>query len=127
MFRILWIILGLFGFKNPLSSALLEKVLGAVGPKGLSTILDLLKTNGLGDMVKSWLSTGPNPKITGDQLVQGLGSNKLQDLAQQAGLPVDQLTATLVKALLGLVDKLSPDGTLQEDGWMEKAMGMIAK
>jgi uncharacterized protein YidB (DUF937 family) len=122
MFKILWMILGLFGVKNPLSLDVLQKVLGAVSSQGLGSILNLLTANGMGDMVKSWLSNGPNPKISKSDLIKGLGESKLQELAKEAGVSEDQLAATLSKALPGLVDKLSPDGTLQEHGWLEKAV-----
>ena len=122
MLRIIWMILGLFGFKNLLSPELIGKVLSAVNVHGLSTILNALAANGFGDMVKSWLSTGPNPKITPDQLIKGVGADKLEDMAKQAGLPVDQFTKSLSIALPNLVDKLSPDGQLQEHGWLEKAL-----
>ena len=118
-------VFGLFGVDNPLSHETLHKVLGTVSSNGLGSILDTLKANGMGAMVDSWLSTGPNPDISAEELIHGVGLDKLKDLASQAGLSSDQFIATLSKALPSLVDKLSPNGTLQDSGWLEKGLELL--
>jgi uncharacterized protein YidB (DUF937 family) len=49
-----------------------------------------------------------------DQLRSALGSEQLQQMAQAAGLPIDKLLAILAQQLPQTVDKMSPNGTLQE-------------
>ena len=118
-------VFGLFGVDNPLSHDTVQKVLGAVDSHGLGSILDTLKANGRGGLVDSWLSTGPNPDLSSEGLIKGVGLEKLKELADRAGLPSDQFIATLSKALPSLVDKLSPEGTLQESGWLEKGLELL--
>ena len=118
-------VFGLFGVDNPLSRETLQKVLGAVNSQGLGSILETLKANGMGAAVESWISTGPNPDISSDELVKGVGLDKLKELASHAGISSDQFISTLSKALPALVDKLSPDGKLQEGGWLEKGLELL--
>lgn len=118
-------VFGLFGIDNPLSHETLQKVLGTVSSNGLGSLLDTLKANGMGGMVDSWLSTGPNPDISAEDLIKGVGLDKLKELATQAGLSPDQFAGTLAKALPALVDKLSPNGSLQEGGWLEKGLELL--
>ena len=44
------------------------------------------KLAGLGDMIKGWISTGPNPAISADQLQKALGSDAVTKLAAAAGI-----------------------------------------
>ena len=68
---------------------------------------------GLGPQVQSWLGNGGNMPITEDQLKAILGNSQIQDLARQFGLPVDAVLKILAQYLPELVDKASPNGTLQ--------------
>ena len=52
--------------------------------------------------------------ITADQLRAALGNGQIQQLAASFGLPVDKVLASLAEHLPSIVDKLSPNGTLQE-------------
>lgn len=77
------------------------------GPAGF---VDLFRSQGLGDMVASWIGHGPNQAISPTQLGSVLGSDLIGHIAQRAG--VDSTTAgTAMSAML-------PDvfNTLTEDG-----------
>ncbi len=86
---------------------------------GLGGLLDTLKGAGLGDVVNGWVSTGPNPGISGDQLSNSLGLDQLSGLATRFGLPVDQLIDGVAQALPGLVDRLTPEGRLPDAGQLD--------
>ena len=79
----------------------------------LNGLLAALQNGGLGPQVKSWLGNGQNLPITADQLKAVLGNSQLQDLARHLGLPVDEVLTLLAKYLPEIVDKASPNGTLQ--------------
>ncbi len=51
-----------------------------------------------------------------EQLKSVLGNAQAQDFARHLGLPVDQTLALLAKYLPEIVDKASPNGTLQPGG-----------
>jgi uncharacterized protein YidB (DUF937 family) len=41
----------------------------------------------MGDMMSSWISTGPNPAISASQLTDVLGSDTVGQFARKAGVP----------------------------------------
>jgi len=73
-----------------------------------------LQQAGLGDQVKSWLSNGPNMKITPEQLRAAPGSDQVKQIAQHFGVPVDEALKLLAQHLLTAVDQASPNGKLQK-------------
>jgi uncharacterized protein YidB (DUF937 family) len=99
-----------------LSQLLANTKLGSVGG-----LLQQLQQGGLGGQVASWLGNGANHAISPDQLRAALGNEQLQQMAQSAGLPIDKLLAMLSQQLPQTVDKMSPDGTLQEPEQSEDA------
>ena len=92
-----------------LSQLLANTNLGSVGG-----LLQQLQQGGLGSQVASWLGNGENHAISSDQLRSALGNEQLQQMARSAGLPIDKLLAMLAQQLPQTVDKMSPNGTLQE-------------
>jgi uncharacterized protein YidB (DUF937 family) len=52
--------------------------------------------------------------ITADQLRAALGNEQIQQLAAHSGLPMDKILATVAENLPAIVDKLSPNGKLQQ-------------
>jgi uncharacterized protein YidB (DUF937 family) len=99
-----------------LSQLLANTNLGSVGG-----LLQQLQQGGLGGQVASWLGNGANHAISPDQLRAALGNEHLQQMAQAAGLPIDKLLALLSQQLPQTVDKMSPNGTLQEPTQSEDA------
>ncbi len=99
-----------------LSQLLANTNLGSVGG-----LLQQLQQGGLGGQVASWLGNGANHAISPDQLRAALGNEHLQQMAQAAGLPIDKLLAMLSQQLPQTVDKMSPNGTLQEPEQSEDA------
>src|SRR5689334_10132258 len=93
---------------------LLGQLLGQTNLGNLGGLLQQLQQGGLGAQVQSWLGNGSNLPVSPDQLRNALGNEQLQQLARQAGLPVDQLLAMLSQHLPQTVDKMSPNGSLQE-------------
>ncbi len=82
---------------------------------GFGGFLDKFKGAGLGDAVTSWIAGGDNASITGDQLTSALGSDTINDIASQAGIPADKATSALGFMLPQVVDKLTPDGEVPDD------------
>ena len=92
---------------------------------GLNGVLDKLNQAGFADEVKSWIGTGANLPISPDALQQALGSGRLEEMARQAGLPVDQLRAELAQHLPGIIDKLSPNGHLPDNAILQQGLSML--
>ncbi|CAM8668918.1 Protein of unknown function DUF937 [Comamonadaceae bacterium] len=87
---------------------------GSLG--GLQGLVSKFQEAGLGDVVASWIGSGANQPVSADQLTQVLGGDALSDFAQQLGLNSGDVAGQLSTMLPGLVDKLTPGGTLPTDG-----------
>src|SRR3954465_4438767 len=114
-------LLQLFGLKSPTTDpdgsphqpTVLESIFDMVqGHGGFEKILNELKEKGLGDHVKSWVGAGENMPVTADQLRNALGQERIDKLARQTGLPVDDLLGHLTTMLPKVVDKLTPNGEM---------------
>lgn len=79
---------------------------------GVAGIVAQLEKSGLGDTVRSWVGTGPNQEVSGDQIHQALGSDMVEHLAAKFGLTPQDLVHKLAQVLPQAVDKLTPGGTL---------------
>lgn len=100
------------GLGNVLGSLLANN--GELG--GLNGLVEKFSQAGLGDAVNSWIGTGANQAISGDQLSGALGSDVVAKIASQLGLEPSQLSGQLAQMLPGLIDKLTPNGTAPEGG-----------
>jgi uncharacterized protein YidB (DUF937 family) len=93
---------------------ILSKVLANTDFSNLGGLLQQLQKSGLGAQVTSWLGNGANLPISVDQLKAALGDENVRQIATSLGIPVDQLLAQLSQHLPATVDKLSPNGTLEQ-------------
>jgi uncharacterized protein YidB (DUF937 family) len=93
---------------------ILGQVLGNTNLGSLGGLLDQLQKSGLGPQVTSWLGNGANLPISVDQIRQALGDDTIRQISQTLGIPIDQLLNQLSQHLPATVDKLSPNGTLEQ-------------
>ena len=108
----------------------------AGGLSGLMSMVSGMQGSGNGDLMSiaaSWLGKGENAPISGGQLTQMLGSDKIAAFAQQLGLSQEQAVSGLQAAIPQVVDKASPDGaldlgnTLDAVGGVSGAIGLASK
>lgn len=92
---------------------------------GIQGLINSFQQKGLGDIVSSWVSRGENRSISPDQLKEGLGSDKVRDLAAKSGMSEDEAATQLSRYLPDFVDKITPDGTIPEGGWLDKGMDFL--
>ncbi len=93
---------------------------------GLHGLVQSFAQKGRGDIVSSWVSTGPNLPISGSQLPNVLGSDAINSLAQKAGVAPEAAGSMLAQVLPGLVDKLTPEGKIpQSGGLLEKGLDIL--
>ena len=78
---------------------------------GVSGIVSQFEKQGLGPTVKSWVSTGPNQPVTGDQLHQAFGP-MLNEFAAKMGISPQDLAGKLATVLPQAIDKLTPTGAV---------------
>lgn len=94
---------------------------------GLGGLLEKFNQAGLGDMAKSWVGTGENAPVTGDQIGQVLGGDVLGDLASKLGMSHSDAAGSLAQMLPGIIDKLTPHGQAPAGGLgnSDDLMGML--
>jgi uncharacterized protein YidB (DUF937 family) len=109
------------------TGALVQAVMGLLAGGGLQQLISSFQKNGLGDVIGSWVSTGANKPVSPEQLGQALGSDRLGQLSQQTGLDAGALTSQLSSLLPGLVDKLTPDGNVPDQGALQDKLGGLLK
>ena len=79
---------------------------------GLAGLVEQLGKKGLGDVVQSWVGTGPNKEVTPDQLSHAVDKNMLEELAAKLGISPQMVSTHLAEVLPKIVDRLTPDGKL---------------
>jgi uncharacterized protein YidB (DUF937 family) len=83
---------------------------------GIAGLAKLFESQGLGQIVAGWISNGPNPPITAQQLQQVLGSQRIGEIAQKLGVDPNQAAAQLAAFLPHAVDHLTPNGAIPAEG-----------
>jgi len=81
-------------------------------PQGLQGLLDQFMQSGMAQHAQSWVGSGQNMPVSGEQLTQALGSGKLQELAQQFGLSANGAAGGLASILPQIIDHLTPNGQI---------------
>jgi uncharacterized protein YidB (DUF937 family) len=74
---------------------------------GLPGLIQAFQANGLGDVVSSWIGTGPN------------------QLAARMGIAPDAMSARLAEVLPGAIDTLTPNGKLPDGGLLAQALSAL--
>lgn len=109
---------------------------GVQETKGLdiSSIIAALASSGaLQKIVTSWVGSGENEAISGDQVTELLGSDKVKEFASQLGLSEDSAKGALADALLQIIDKATNEDSslasslLEQVGGINGAMDMLGK
>ena len=95
---------------------------------GLGGLMEKFQQAGLGDVLGSWIGSGENRPISGDQISQALGPDTISDLASKFGLNGDT-ASQLSQILPGLIDKLTPHGQAPSGGLGNSTdlMGMLGR
>ena len=119
-------VLGGGSSQNPL----MDIVLGLItNPQtgGLQGLIQTFKEKGLGDAMSSWISTGENQPVSGDQIQHALGGNFIQQIAQQLGSSKSEVSGSLSNLLPQIIDKLTPSGTLPEGDALNQGLNRLKK
>jgi uncharacterized protein YidB (DUF937 family) len=119
-------VLGGGSSQNPL----MDIVLGLItNPEagGLQGLIQTFKEKGLGDAMSSWISTGENQSVSGDQIQHVLGGNFIQQIVQQLGSSKSEVAGSLSNLLPDIIDKLTPTGKLPEGNQLSQGLEMLKK
>jgi uncharacterized protein YidB (DUF937 family) len=83
---------------------------------GLGGLVEKFTQAGLGNAVQSWIGTGENQAVNGDQVTQALGSGFVGDVASKLGLDQGAAAGLLAQALPAVINQLTPQGQAPQGG-----------
>lgn len=87
--------------------------------QGLGGLVQQFESAGLGHLVQSWIGTGQNLPVSPEQIQQVLGSQFVQQFAQQHGIDINSASATIARVLPQLVDQVTPNGQVPAHGQVQ--------
>jgi uncharacterized protein YidB (DUF937 family) len=92
---------------------------------GLAGLAQLFQSKGLGDAISSWIGTGQNQPVTGDQIKNVLGSEQIRQFAQKLGLSSEEISKGLASVLPQIIDHLTPHGQVPDQGALDQGIAAL--
>lgn len=93
---------------------------------GVSGLMEKFQQGGLGSIVESWISTGSNQPVSGDQVSSALGSSAVTSLAEKLGIDPQTASNLIAEHLPKVVDTLSPDGQVNDQqDLLSEGLGLL--
>lgn len=89
---------------------------------GLGGLIDQFRGQGQAEAADSWVSTGANKPVAGQDLAATLGEDTLAELTAKTGLSRETLLERLARVIPDAVNGMTPDGRLPS---AEDAKGYI--
>ena len=105
--------------------ASLQKLFSSNG--GLKGMTSKLTSGGLGQQVQSWVGTGENKPVSGQQVQQAMDPGQLHTVAQQAGMTDEEASEHVAKAMPEMVNQATPHGKMPETDPFAKGMDSLKK
>lgn len=81
---------------------------------GIEVLLQKFQQGGMGEVFGSWIGTGDNHPVGHSEIQSAFGQDELQSLADKLGTDVKGASGTLAALLPQLIDKMSPQGHMDE-------------
>lgn len=94
---------------------------------GLPGLMAAFQSGGLGEIFASWVSTGPNLPISAAQIQEVLGNERISAFAGRLGIDSEAAGARLAQWLPQVIDQLTPQGRLPDDGgdWLARGLDVL--
>ena len=112
-------------------NALMDMAMGLLNnPQsgGLSGLMDKFKAAGLADQAHSWVGTGQNMPVSGEQMHNVLGGDMIQKIAAKLGIDPSHASEGMAHLLPNLIDKLTPNGAVpQSESELEQGFARLRK
>lgn len=113
------------GGMGGLLGSLLPALGGMLAGGGLQQVLSGFQANGLAAQADSWIGTGANKPISGEDVRKVVGDEELAKIAAQLGVSEDEAADAVAQVLPTVVDRVSPEGHLAPDSELESAFGAL--
>ena len=89
-----------------------DEVKKLIEERDLSSFAQKFEESGMDEQVESWISTGQNLPVVGDQITKALGNDTVRDVATKLGITEDQAADELAQAVPEVVNEMTPEGRL---------------
>jgi len=94
---------------------------------GLQGMLGKMQQAGFGEQAQSWVGTGQNMPISPDALTQIFGQGQLGRIAEQLGMPQQDVAGGLAQMLPGVVDQMTPQGQIPDNDLVAETLALLQK
>jgi uncharacterized protein YidB (DUF937 family) len=106
--------------------AMLDSVVNLIAQHGgIGGLVEKLKGCGLGNAVASWVGSGDNQPVTGEQVESAVGSDTIAQIAAKLGVSKEHAMNLLSQYLPMVINHLTPNGKVEEGSWLEKGLSFI--
>mgnify|MGYP001428857677 CR=1 FL=1 len=115
-----------FGLSGDNAGGLVAALLGLITDPtkgGFGGFIDRFRNAGLGDTVNSWITTGDNTPLTGNELESALGADTIDSVASQAGVDRGTAATAMAGMIPQVVDQLTPDGEVPDESTLLSRIG----
>ncbi len=99
----------------------------ASGAGGLGGLLEQLTKGGLGEQAASWVSTGENMPVSGEQISGALGQDQIADIARQLGMSNGDVSGGLAQILPDVINKVTPNGQVPSQDMLQNILAGFFK
>src|SRR5215471_8932694 len=121
---------GLMGGGTQGQSPLVQVALQLIQQNGgLPGIISKFQHGGMTEEANSWVGTGQNMPMTGNQLQEILGSGSIGQIAKQLGLSHGDTSSNLAQILPQIIDQMTPKGQIPADhgDMLAEALSALSK
>lgn len=107
---------------DALVSAILTLMTDSAGG-GFAGFINRFRTNGLGELANSWISSDANTQISNEQLESALGEDTLRGISDKIRADYEATIGASSLAIPHLVDELTPNGEIPNEGDLLSKVG----
>jgi uncharacterized protein YidB (DUF937 family) len=105
--------------------ASLQKMFSSNG--GLQGMMSKMTQSGMGQQVQSWVGTGENQPVSGQQVQQAMDPHELHSMAQQAGMSDEETSDHIAQAMPEMVNQATPQGQMPQQDPFAKGLDSLKK
>ena len=94
---------------------------------GVGAVLDRFRQQGYSRQASSWMSTGENEAVSGQQIGEVVGTDELSRLSQQLGMEPEEVADSMARVLPEVVNHMTPSGevTAESDDLLSRGLSMF--
>lgn len=115
------------GGGSNLVQMVLPALMGLLAGGGLQKLLGGLQAKGLTSQVDSWTSSGANEQVSAADIKDVMGDDELSQVAQKANVSKDEAADAISQLLPNLVDQVSPEGKMPSSDGLSGLLGSLSE